>query len=139
MKKKTLRRPLSPLEKERKKPTQSISLPKIDEEEVQFIEGRKRKNHEYWHIKIGETRIGHISIIFKEYASISITLHKEYRGKGIGTLAFRRATEMSQWNEIIATIRKSNLASRYAAERAGFVVEDPDSNGQLIMHFRKES
>jgi RimJ/RimL family protein N-acetyltransferase len=100
------------------------------------VEGRKRL---YWHIHNAGKRAGHVSIDCRESqgrpkdASIDIFLNKQSRGRGIGTIAFRQACELSGLPEVFASIRKSNVASRIAAQRAGFVPLHDEPSGELLM------
>ena len=85
----------------------------------------------YWHIHLVDTRVGYVYINeldeapFGKHASIQIHINQTHRGRGIGSLAYRLACEQSVHDVVIATMRKSNLASQHAAAQAGFkVIED---------------
>lgn len=95
----------------------------------------------YWHVHVGEERVGHVylNVIDAEpvgvHASIQIQLNAASRGRGIGRVAYRLASEQSGHDVVYAHMRKSNVASRRAAEHAGFeVVEDPKVS-QLLMRW----
>lgn len=97
----------------------------------------------YWHIYAGEARAGYVYINvideapFGKHASIQIHINQAQRGRGIGRLAYRAASEQSGHDRIIAHMRKSNVASQRAAAAAGFeVVEDP-AIAQLAMAWRR--
>lgn len=97
----------------------------------------------YWHIYVGETRVGYVYINvldeppFGKHASIQIHINQTQRGRGIGSVAYRLACEQSRHDEVIATMRKSNTASQRAAAHAGFqVIEDAEIT-QLAMRWRR--
>jgi hypothetical protein len=97
----------------------------------------------YWHIHLGETRVGHVYINmldeapFGEHASIQIHINQTHRGRGIGSVAYRLACEQSGNDEVIATMRKSNLASQRAAAQAGFKVIEDMKIPQLAMRWTR--
>jgi RimJ/RimL family protein N-acetyltransferase len=65
---------------------------------------------------------------------ITIHVNQALRGKGVGTEAYRQACEQSGLPIVYAHMRKSNLASRRAAEKAGFqVIEDDQVKPQLCL------
>ena len=80
----------------------------------------------YWHVYLGDTRAGrayinnHVSDEGESYPSITVELNKQSRGRGVGTIAFRQAAELSQYDQVYATVAKKNMASRIALERAGY-------------------
>src|ERR1700722_7237391 len=82
----------------------------------------------YWHIYLDAARVGYVYINvideppFGKHASIQIHINETHRGRGIGRVAYKLACEQSGHDEIIATMRKSNLASQRAAAQAGFSV-----------------
>jgi RimJ/RimL family protein N-acetyltransferase len=97
----------------------------------------------YWHVMADGTRVGYVYVNvidqppLGEHASIKIQLNKTDHGRGIGTIAYGLAVEDSGHDTVYAEMRKSNLASRRAAEKAGFqVVEDPERT-QLLMVWRR--
>src|SRR5262245_18745601 len=75
----------------------------------------------YWHIYLGETRVGYVYINvldetpFGKHASIQIHINQTHRGRGIGRVAYRLACEQGGYDEVVATMRKSNVASQRAA------------------------
>jgi RimJ/RimL family protein N-acetyltransferase len=112
---------------------------------VNLIAGRTVKiaggERLYWRILFMGRTAGHVSITCVRGsdgvdASIDVQLNQESRGRGIGTIAFRVACEMSGLDEVAASIRKSNIASRVAAERAGFRLLEDDS--EILMVWRRE-
>lgn len=99
----------------------------------------------YWHIHVDGTRVGHvfINIIrdehFGEHPSVQIHINQTQRGRQIGRVAYRLACEQSGYPTVYAHMRKSNTASRRAAEEAGF---EPVTNAgikQLSMIWRRKA
>lgn len=88
---------------------------------------------QYWHIYSGEKRCGYVYINPGEKPSLSIELNKDSRGKGIGRVAYKMAAEQSHFNTIYLHMRKSNIASKKAAEYAGFKVIEDFEDKQLSM------
>lgn len=97
----------------------------------------------FWHIYVGTTRAGavYINVIDEPplgiHASIQIQVNQNFQGRGIGRIAYKLASVASEHNTIYAHMRKSNLASRKAAEYAGYVVADDVSIPQLIMIWKR--
>ncbi len=116
-----------------------------------LIEGKSAKkirgvfNEYYWHIYLGTVRVGRVLINrveigpFAPHASITVELNKASRGQGIGTIVFHRACELSRYNEVYASIRKGNIASRIAAERAGFKPVENWKGRELYMIWRRNT
>jgi RimJ/RimL family protein N-acetyltransferase len=52
---------------------------------------------------------------------MTVELNKLDRGKGMGEACFRKACELSPYNVVHATTRKSNIAAQKVMLRAGFV------------------
>lgn len=105
--------------------------PKVSEEDVELIEGKGKHKAKgglerlYWHIYYRNKRAGRAYIAYYEKPdgprpSITVELNERSRGRGIGTIAFRKACELSKYGEVYASVRKGNIASRKALERAGF-------------------
>lgn len=102
------------------------------EEDVELIEGGGTPTSgggpggHYWHIRQGTERVGRVYINLSELApgtqhpSITVEINQKSRGRGIGSVAFRRAAELSGHKAVYATVRKGNTASRIALERAGY-------------------
>jgi len=57
--------------------------------------------------------------------------------ESIGRLAYRLAADASGYSEIWLHMRRSNIASRKAAEHAGFAVVDVPGRRQLMMRWRR--
>lgn len=95
------------------------------------------KGGESWRIEANGERAGvvFINLINElpigEHASIQIFLNKKSQGKQIGRIAYKLAAEASKYDIIYAHMRKSNIASQRAAEKAGFtkIIFSP----QLVM------
>jgi hypothetical protein len=67
------------------------------------------------------------------HASIQIFLNAASQGRRIGRVAYLKACEASAHDLIYAHMRKTNVASRRAAEEAGFSDATPPGHPQLIM------
>jgi len=118
--------------KRKAKPFVPSTEPRASEEDVELVEGKGGpgtgggpRGH-YWHIRYRQDRAGRVYINYHETESgelrpsIMVGLNEKSRGRGVGTIAFRRACELSQYDEVYASVRKSNIASRNALQRAGF-------------------
>jgi hypothetical protein len=98
-----------------------------------------------WVIKAGGGRAGVIYINFIDeppvgkHASIQIFLNQKSQGRGVGRVAYRLASEASRYDEVYAHMRKANVASRRAAEEAGYVDVSPPGFTQLIMKWKRKS
>ncbi|GLR45823.1 hypothetical protein GCM10007880_63410 [Mesorhizobium amorphae] len=99
---------------------------------------------EAWKIEVGGQRAGIVFINqideppVGRHASIQIYLNKPNQGRHIGRVAYRKACEASSYDEIYAHMRKSNLASRRAAEEAGFEVDLRPGAAQLLMRWTRK-
>jgi RimJ/RimL family protein N-acetyltransferase len=119
--------------------------PKIDAEKVSLIakSGHKDKGDgpggEYWDVVVDGERAGEVfvNVIDEQpvgrHASLQIFLNQADQGKGIGRVAYRMAAEASAHDPLYLHMRKSNHASRLAAEAAGFVDASPPGTTQLIL------
>jgi RimJ/RimL family protein N-acetyltransferase len=98
---------------------------------------------EAWRIEEGGKRAGVVFINLVDeapigrHASIQIFLNAKSQGRGIGRIAYRLACEASAHRIIYAHMRKSNHASRRAAEEAGFIDATALSEPQLVMVRRR--
>lgn len=123
------------------------SAPRVTPESVEFVPMVPRRVGGAlrigWHVNYEGKRAGKVTIQYNENdrkaekGSIYVHLNKASRGRGIGTIAFRRASEMSGSDEVTATIAKKNIASRIAAERAGFAEAGRAASGELVLKWRK--
>lgn len=97
----------------------------------------------YWHIYAEKKRVGRVFINMNEnealgrHPSITIEVNASERGQGIGTAAYRNACILSGYDEIYATIRKSNMASIISATRAGFRLAELPGLRETIYVWRK--
>jgi hypothetical protein len=119
--------------------------PKIAPDKVELLEkpGHKDKGGgpggEYWDVVIGGTRAGEVFVnVIDEppigkHASLQIFLNQDRQGKGVGRVAYRKAADASHYDDLYLHMRKSNLASRLAAEAAGFRDVSPPGTTQLIL------
>ena len=138
------RRPTRPTPKPKvAKPSKDRT--KVTAEEVQLVSrsGRKSKGDgpegEYWEVQVSGKRAGEIFVnIIDElpvgrHASLQIFLNKPDQGHGIGRIAYRKAADASRHSLIYLHMRKANVASRIAAEAAGFVDASPAGYSQLLL------
>lgn len=98
---------------------------------------------EAWRIDANGKRAGVVFINLIDeppigpHASIQIYLNAASQGRRIGRIAYRKASELSAHAVIYAHMRKSNIASRRAAEEAGFKDATPAGHAQLLMVRRR--
>lgn len=131
-------------------PEPHIKREPVDPKDVKLVRGKGTPETgggpggDYWHIETGNKRAGNIFInmieceLYGEHPSVQIHLNKGQRGKQIGRVAYRLASEESGYNKVYAHMRKSNLASRRAAEEAGYKALD-DKRTQLTMVWERQS
>lgn len=150
-KRKPAARPRSPT-RPTPKPREARPKPgseKIDPKDVELIatkgtpgKGGGVGGHS-WIIRANGKRAGviYINMINEppvgEHPSIQIYLNKTSQGRGIGRVAYRMASEASGYSTIYAHMRKANIASRRAAEEAGYVDASPPGFTQLIMKWQR--
>ena len=97
----------------------------------------------FWHVFSGGVRAGRAWINYYETVegepqpSVTVMLNKRSQGRGIGTIAFRRAAEMSPYNTVYATVAKKNIASCTALKRAGFVPVEEGQSTEFYMVWRR--
>lgn len=125
--------------------------PKIDPAEVRLIEkpGPKDKGDgpggEYWDVTVAGQRAGEVFVnVIDEpplgrHASLQIFLNVDQQGKGVGRVAYQMAAEASRHDRIYLHMRKSNLASKLAAEAAGFADASPEGITQLILRRERQT
>jgi RimJ/RimL family protein N-acetyltransferase len=100
---------------------------------------------EAWRIETGDKRAGVVFINLIDeppvgvHASIQIYLNAPSQGRCIGRVAYRLACESSSYDLIYAHMRKSNTASRRAAEEAGFREDPRPGHSQLLMVWHRRS
>lgn len=119
--------------------------PKIEPGKVELMQkpGPKGKGDglggEYWDVVVGGVRAGEMFVnVIDEppigiHASMQIFLNQADQGKGIGRVAYRKAAEASLHDPLYLHMRKSNLASKLAAEAAGFEEAGLPGVSQLIL------
>lgn len=125
----------------------SVPSPPLAPPEVSLEPGKGGPGHGsgpgglFWHVLEGSTRAGSVWIN-KEFgpdgtarASMTIHLNEASRGRGIGRAAYALAAEASGLDEVWLHMRRSNRASRRAAEYAGFHVIDAPADPQLVMRW----
>ena len=96
---------------------------------------------EKWRIEVGGVRAGEVYInVIDEppighHASLQIYLNIKSQGRGIGRAGYAKACQISTHETIYTHMRRSNVASRRAAEAAGFVDATPPGFVQLILRW----
>lgn len=99
---------------------------------------------EAWVISVEGKRAGiaYINLVEDEvrgrHASFHVFLNRPSQGRQIGRSAYQYCCQNSQYDVIYAHMRKSNLASRKAAEHAGFV-EAPTGDSQLVLVWYRDT
>jgi hypothetical protein len=143
----------------RRKPTRPTPKPKapaaprnrerVAEVDVALVAraGRKGKGDgpggEYWDVTVKGKRAGEVFVnVIDEpplgrHASLQIFLNKPDQGRRTGRVAYRMAAEASAHDLIHLHMRKANVASRIAAEAAGFRDVSPPGFTQLILARRR--
>ena len=123
-----------------KPPSERVAPDDVTIERVKGTPGKGGEaGGEAWHILDKGTKVGDVYINLIDeppvgrHASIQIFLNQTAQGRGIGRIGYRLASEASQYDEIYAHMRKANIASRRAAEEAGYVDASPKGFTQLIM------
>lgn len=118
---------------------------KIEANKVQLVPkaGPKGKGDgpggEYWDVTVQGKRAGEVFVNLIDeaplgvHASLQIFLNQDQQGKGVGRVAYQKAAEASRHALLYLHMRKSNHASRLAAEAAGFVDASPKGITQLIL------
>jgi RimJ/RimL family protein N-acetyltransferase len=134
-------------EKAPSKPFVRSTAPRAQPDAVEFLPMRSARVQGVrrigWQLLHQGRRAGTVSILCYEEngqvvkGSIDVQLNAKSRGRGIGTIAFRRASELSGLPEVFACIRKNNIASRIAAERAGFKPTVDQPSAELNMVWRR--
>jgi hypothetical protein len=119
--------------------------PKIEPGKVELVQkpGPKGKGDgpggEYWEVVVGGVRAGEVFVnVIDEppigiHASMQIFLNQGDQGKGIGRAAYRKAADASLHDPLYLHMRKSNLASKLAAESAGFQEATLPGVSQLLL------
>ncbi|MFB9843905.1 GNAT family N-acetyltransferase [Mucilaginibacter ginsenosidivorans] len=127
---------------------QKVKAEPIDPSKLTLKAGQGQNLHDhnrgkYWHIHLGDVRVGKIYIDFLEnevlgnHPSIDIFINKEYQGRHIGRYAYNMACEQSGLNRVYMHTRKSNIASIRAAEEAGFKEVVDKVFRQVVMVWEK--
>ena len=123
----------------------------IDASQVYLIKGKGGPNRgsgsggQYWHIYAGANRVGYVFINIiqdKElgpHPSLQIHINQSQRGRHIGRVAYQLACEKSGYETVYAHMRKSNIASRKAAEEAGFEALDYPGMKQLSLKWQRQT
>jgi len=72
------------------------------------------------------------------HPSFHVFLNRPNQGRQIGRIAYQRCCELSRHDVVYAHMRKSNTASRKAAEHAGFVEATAHEDSQLVLVWRRQ-
>jgi RimJ/RimL family protein N-acetyltransferase len=133
-----------------KKPFVPSDEPRVSESEVEFLEGKGSTSRSgggpggcFWHIRLHGEPAGRAYINYYESGlgnprpSVTVMLNQKSRGRGIGTVAFRKAAELSPYDEVYATVAKKNVPSRIALERAGFKPVKGRKGGELYLVWKR--
>ena len=97
----------------------------------------------YWHIYVGTNRAGSVYINFIEdlslgkHGSIHLFINESMRGRHIGRCVYQKACELSPFDIVYAHMRKSNIPSKKAALKAGFVEYPCTGEKQLILKWHR--
>jgi RimJ/RimL family protein N-acetyltransferase len=146
--KRTKRRAAHPTPKPRvRKPPENASAFTAEQIQIKRTKGTPGRGGgpggEAWRIEADGKRAGVVFINRSDeppigpHASVQIYLNVPHQGRKIGRVAYRKACEASAYDVIYAHMRKSNIASRRAAEEAGFRDVSPPDAIQLIMMRRR--
>ena len=73
------------------------------------------------------------------HPSFHVFLNRPSQGRQIGRMAYQRCCALSQYDVVYAHMRKSNTASRKAAEHAGFIDATAPKDSQLVLVWRRQS
>ncbi|WP_431293486.1 GNAT family N-acetyltransferase [Pedobacter sp. P26] len=98
----------------------------------------------YWHIMLGNKRVGKIYIDFKEnevlgnHPSLDIFINKQFQGRHIGRYAYELACLESALDKVYMHTRKSNIGSIRAAEEAGFKHIEHPAFKQIVMVWERK-
>lgn len=135
-----------------KKPFVPSSEPRATEADVSLDEGKGGTPRtgggpggRFWHVRYRGVTAGRAYINYHETEagdprpSVTVMLNKQSQGRGIGTIAFRKAAEGSQYDEVYATVTKKNIASRNALERAGFRPVEGWTGAEMYLVWKRDA
>lgn len=135
-----------------KKPFVPSDEPRVSEAEVELLEGKGSTPRSgggpggcFWHVRLHGEPAGRAYINYyesdsgKPRPSVTVMLNQKSRGRGIGTIAFRKAAELSPYDEVYATVAKKNAASRIALERAGFKPVKGWKGGEMYLVWKRDA
>lgn len=128
-----------------KRPNPNSQLSKADPWTVHLVDGgsKQKRYLQFWHVFVGTGKAGRAWLskpsakMESGTAFITVEISEKWRGRGVGSLAFRLASEHSGLDVVKAEARKSNLASHRAMETAGFVRISDTAIGEAQFEWRK--
>ncbi len=109
----------------------SIHTEKIEwENHVKWFENRLNNTNSPFYIieSLSEDFIGQVRIDKKDENIISISIKKDFRGKGLAPDIIRECSIKSKFNEIYAYIKSDNIPSQNAFIKAGYQYISSDGN-----------
>lgn len=109
----------------------SIHTEKIEwETHVKWFENRLNNTNSPFYIieSLSEDFIGQVRIDKKDENIISISIKKDFRGKGLAPDIIRECSIKSKFNEIYAYIKSDNIPSQNAFIKAGYQYISSDGN-----------
>lgn len=99
-----------------------------------LLRPQKSNSGESWKIYNDTLPVGRIRV--SNLGSVDIHVNKNMRGRGFGSKAMKALVSKTKQEKLTANIRRSNIPSIKAVERAGFVESGSGSGKQLL--FTKE-
>lgn len=73
------------------------------------------------------------------HPSFHVFLNRPSQGRQIGRITYQYCCELSRYDVVYAHMRKSNTASRKAAEHAGFVDTTAPEDSQLVLVWHRQA
>lgn len=113
----------------------SIHKEKIKwENHVNWFEGRLKKTNSPFYIieSLSKDFIGQVRIDKNDETIISISINKDFRGKGFASDIIRECSIKSKFNEIFAYVKSDNISSQKAFIKAGY--QYISSNGEYFKY-----
>ena len=98
------------------------------EEHVKWYENRIKRTEEPFYIveALNKEFIAQVRLDKKNEHTISISISKDFRGKGLASKIIKRCSEESGKKEIVAFVKEKNIASQKAFVKAGYKFNSKD-------------